>query len=103
MAVSNSSELQKAVDKLLLKEPRWKEAITPAAPGGLPGATSTGRPASGTSTSGGVLDEKDAAAREYYAARPMVSSDGVFTILWQPLKSLLLEDGSRARFKEPPA
>lgn len=96
----SASELKKAVDKLLLKERGWKAATAPPAVGPRPGAVSTGRPSS-SSPVGLAFAEKDAAQREYYDARTLASSDGVFQISWQPIKSILLEGNVRATFKDP--
>lgn len=96
------SELQKAVEKLILKGPGWVPAPAKPNVGPRPGTVSTGRPASAVTRSGFAFEEKDADKREYYAARMLSSSDGVFQISWQPIKSILLEGGGRATFKDPP-
>lgn len=99
--MAKSGELQRAVDKLVQREPGWKSATTPPAVGPRPGTVSTGRPSSSTPV-GVFFAEKDAAPREYYDARALTSSDGIFQISWQPIKSILLEGNVRATFKEPP-
>lgn len=101
--MGGASELEKAIDKLMMREKGWKRYKPAPAVGARPGAVTTGRPSGASSVSGSAsaFAEKDYLQREYYAARPLVSSDGIFTIMWQPIKSVLLEDGSRATFREP--
>lgn len=93
----SAGSLQDALGRLV-GEPPGFEPLAPSPPvGERPGAVAVGRPGS----SSGIFAEKDYSQREHYAARTLVSSDGIFTILWQPIKSILLEDGTRATFKGP--
>ena len=98
MPAKGSSELQKAVDRLIKTEPGWKEATRPPARGGKAGSTSTGRPTAGQSAIS--LIEPDASAREYWAPRTLRSTDGVLTIEVAPIKTVVFADGS-ASFAEP--
>ena len=101
-----ASELQKAVEKLIKTEPGWK-AFEPVAPvGGRAGAVSTGRPSSASPTSAPLsptLEESDAALREYFGARLLTSSDGLFTIELRPIKKIVLTGDGALIFKDPPA
>lgn len=54
-----------------------------------------------SSGGGGAFDELDYASREYWTTVDVHSTDGLLTIQERPIKSILLTDGSRARFKEP--
>jgi hypothetical protein len=101
---ASASPLQDAINRLTEREPVWKQFQPKPPVGAKPGARSTGRPSSSSAGSGGAgFDEADAALREYYAPRTLTSSDGIFTISWQPIKSILLEGDVRATFKDPPA
>lgn len=102
--MSGASELQKAVDKLLRKEPRWREATQPPAKGAQPGQVATGRPATGgTAASGSGFVEAAAALREYWAERTIAtSSDGLFVIMGAPIKKVFGSPGP-LEFKDPPA
>lgn len=100
-----ASELQKAVDKLIKREPGWKQATTPPKVGPRPGTVSTGRPASAPGAGGATLTfvEQDYALRETYDERVLASSDGVFEIAWRPTKKIIGEAGGVIELKEPPA
>lgn len=96
-----ASELQKAINKLVSKEPRWRVFDPKPVVGGRPSARSTGFPGS---TGGGVsLEERDATEREYWPAQPFTTSDGVFTFELEPIKSLTLTSGDKFKLAEPPA
>lgn len=97
-----ASELQKAIDKLVAKEPRWREFDPKPSVGARPGKKSTGRPASAAGTGAPFFDEADYTAREYWPDVVSTSSDGVFTVEEGPIKSILLKGGDRAKFAQPP-
>lgn len=100
--MSRASDLERAIDRLVRPEqgvPRFEPA---PAVGPRPGAVTTGRPSSSGGV-GGAFAEKDYSKREYYSDRSMTSSDGIITIVWSPIKSLLLTSNDLATFKEPPA
>lgn len=99
-----SSPLQDAIDRLIKREPGWEKFKRPPDKGGRPGAVATGRPsATGGSGQQVTLEELDASLREYWGAKILTSSDGLFTIEVEPLKKLRLKDGSDFLFAEPPA
>lgn len=101
--MSRASDLERAIDRLVRPEqgvPRFEPA---PAVGPRPGAVTTGRPSSAGGVGGRALAEKDAAQREYHAQRAMQSSDGIITIVWEPIQSILLMDDSRFPFGDPPA
>lgn len=102
--MSAASELQKAVDKLLKKEPRWREATQPPAKGPQPGQVATGRPATGgAAASGSGFVEADAALREYWAERIVAtSSDGLFVLMGAPIKKVFGSPGPQ-EYRDPPA
>lgn len=99
----SASELQKAVDKLIKREPGWKAATQPPNKGPKPGKVATGYPASpaGQQSGGVAFVESDYTQREYWPAINITSSDGLFVLSYQPIKSVLLEGGDRATFKQP--
>ena len=101
--MAGASELDKAVEKLTTREKGWAKFRRLPAAGARPGTVTTGRPSTTSSTSSSPFAEKDYAQREHYADRALTSSDGVFTLVWSPIKSILLEGNVRATFKEPPA
>ncbi|WP_068634723.1 hypothetical protein [Thauera butanivorans] len=100
-AAPNSSALEKALQRLLEREPGWKHFVRPEAKGARPAAVGTGVPADGGAQGGGVFDEADAALRTYYPARTLTSTDGLFTFRIEPIKSLRLTSGHNATFKDP--
>lgn len=99
---AGASELQKAVDKLLKREPGWRRAITPPDKGAKPGGTSVGRPASGA---GGGLElvEDDASTREYHPA-PLIlrSADGILTVEVEAIKTVRLRGNLSLELAMPP-
>lgn len=97
-----ASELQKAVEKLVKREPGWKAFEPPPNVGARPGEVSKGRPASSSPSSAATLEESDAALREYFSARMLTSSDGLFTIEVRPIKKIVLVGNGAFIFKEPP-
>lgn len=96
-----ASPLQEAVERLLKKEPGWKNFIKKPTVGGRAGSVSVGTPGAGPGGNGGVFDEADFDQREYWPERTLLSSDGFFSFSYRPIRSILLEDGSRATFEEP--
>mgnify|MGYP000894229530 CR=1 FL=1 len=98
--MASASELQKAVDKLLLREPGWRKATQPPAMGPRPGGVGVGRPASGTTAL--ELIEEDASTRQYYAPVVLRTSDGLFTIEVEPIRQISLRGNIPFRFAEPP-
>ncbi|MFT3758422.1 hypothetical protein [Thauera sp.] len=101
MARASSSELQRAIDRLLKKEPGWKNFIPKPAVGARPGGIGTGQPASGGST-GVTLEERDASLRTYHAGRPLRSVNGILTFIEEPIESITLVDGKMI-FADPGA
>lgn len=101
--MAGASELDKAVDKLIKREKRWAEFKRAPAVGERSGAVSTGRPsATASSGGGGAFAESDYTAREYWPERELArTTDGLFVFLGQPIKSIALEGGGKATFKEP--
>lgn len=101
--MAGASELEKAVKRLVDKQPGWKAFDKRPAVGGRPGAVTTGRPASAGQTTGAVvLEETDYALREYWAPRTLQSSDGLFVWHEEPIKRIVLTDGAQFLFDDPP-
>lgn len=73
--------------------------------GARPGGVAVGRPGAGTGGQGqavGAFTETDYTLRQYWPERvTATSSDGLFVLLDQPIKSIDLEQGGPATFKEP--
>lgn len=102
--MSTSYELEKALERLLDKKGGWSKLDDRPAVGGRPGGVGVGLPGSAPSVGGIVsLEEKDAAAREYFPARMLLTTDGIFAFSESHIKSILLVDDSRFVLKEPPA
>lgn len=105
------SELKKAIERLIEREPGWRNfqrpANTPAAP--IPARRGVGMSAQATaapSEGGGgevVLVEADASLREYWPARVRTTSDGLWSWEERPIKSIMLTTGDPFAFAEPPA
>lgn len=100
--MAGASELQKAIDRLTKAEPDWKAFDKKPAVGGRPGAVSTGRGVGGASAGALSLVESDATLREYHAARTLTTSDGIFSIEWEPIKKVMLVGGGSMQFQDPP-
>lgn len=95
------SELQKAVNKVLLKEPLWKKAIEPPAPAQpIPAARGTGasniaaKGAGGTASASLTYTETAYADRTYWPDRTFRSTDGLITFVEGPIKSVKMLDGA---------
>lgn len=100
--MAGASELQNAIDRLVKAEPGWKAFDKKPAVGGKPGAVSTGRGAGGAAAGALSLVESDATLREYYDARTLTTSDGIFSIEWEPIKKMLMIGGGSITFQDPP-
>lgn len=95
----SESELQKAVNKLVAREPGWKKVL-PALAGASPigPAIGVGKPRAAT-RAGGIsspLTEVSFASREYYPVY-VTSTDGMFS--FQALKSATFLDAAGAEVK----
>lgn len=95
----NAAELEKHLRRLLGKGPERfiplpPSPVRPAVPGGIARGTPGG---SGQS----AFIEDDYDDREYYPAQTVRTSDGLFAIEIEPIKSILLTSGDRAQFKSP--
>lgn len=95
----SASELQKAVDKLIKREPGWRAATQPPAKGAKPGKVATGYPASATGTA--RFAESDYTLRQYWDAVLNSTTDGIFSWEEHPIKSVALEGGDSMTFKQP--
>lgn len=62
----------------------------------IPAGVGVGAPSGGGSSAGiaSPLSEPDPTSRTYHAARQLQSSDGLFAIEYQPLKSLSMTDAT---------
>jgi hypothetical protein len=100
-AATNSSALEKALQRLLEREPGWKNFIRPENKGARPAAVGTGLPATSEQQRGGAFEEEDAALRTYYPVKTLTSTDGLFTLQIEPIKSIRLSSGDDAKFAEP--
>lgn len=99
----SASELKKAVERFVKKEPGWEPFTLPPEKGAKAQSRSVGRPGASAESSGGggVITEDDYSQREHWPARTVVTSDYLFAIEYQPIKSLLDVSGDRHTFKEP--
>lgn len=98
----SSKSLQQSIERLVTKDPGWHPLGTAPAVGARPASKAVGRPG-GTQQTSGSFDfiETLYSAREYWPAVQVTSSDGVFTLEIEPIKSILLDTGERAQFQEP--
>ncbi|MFT3758968.1 hypothetical protein [Thauera sp.] len=97
---SNASTMEKALKRLLEREPGWKKFVRPEAKGARPAAIGTGVPAT-SEQKGSAFEEKDAALRTYYPVKTLTLTDGLFTLQVEPIKSIRLSSGDDAKFAEP--
>lgn len=95
-----ASPLQEAIERLIKKEPGWRNFAPKPAVGGRPGSVSIGTPGAGAD-GGLAFEEDDFEQREYWPERTLLSSDGFFSFSYRPIRSILLKDGTRATFQEP--
>lgn len=96
-----SSELQKAIERLVKREPGWEQFKALPEVGARPGAKSVGRPSSAAATLDMILDEADYDLREHWQGRSLTTSDGVFVIEWLPIKKVQLVGNGSMNFLEP--
>lgn len=96
-----SSELQKAINKLVEIRPGWKEFVPPPAKGAKEAVVGKGVPGGGGKSAGGGFDESDYTLRQYWPAVNLASSDGIFVVAVEPIKSIALTGNAQATFKEP--
>lgn len=94
-----ASPFKGALDRFIKDNPGWAPIADGIPQGRKPGQVSTGRPAS--ASSGTAFEEMDYNSREYYSPRAVTSSDGLFVIELEPIKSMLLVGNNRATFREP--
>lgn len=100
MAASTGA-LKDAIKKLVEDAPGWKKFEKQPAVGGRTSSIGTGRPAAAGGGAGGFV-EVDYSKREYYAERTVVSTDGIFALVYKPAKKLVGENSMTLEFKEPP-
>lgn len=73
------------------------------AQGAKPPAVGKSKSGGGKSSGGGNnLVELSYATREYYDERSIFSSDGTISMRVRPIKAIVLTNGQRLEFKEPP-
>ena len=96
--------LQDALKRLVLEPDGARLPDAPPPVGAQAREVSTGRPASAAAPAaggGGGFAESDYALRQYWPARTLTSSDGIFSVSVQPIRSLALVGGGQATFAEP--
>lgn len=97
------------LNRVITHPARAREPLPPAAgQAAIPGR-GEGKPTAGGTGSGiaSPLTEPDAAERTYHPEQALTSSDGVFTIMIEPLQRLVLQDANSAEvvveYAIPPA
>lgn len=103
MAVDASSDpglLEKALRRIVQEQKGWAKFVPPEAKGARPGTVGTGVPAS-AGEGGATIEEEDASLRTYWPAKTLTSTDGLFTLQVEPIKSLRLRSGDDATFDNP--
>lgn len=97
----SAAGLQQAAKRLTSEAKGFEPVKAVPTKGARPGERSTGRPSSGGGTTVNTLQELDFAAREYWPAVELASSDGLFTFTVQPIKKISLVGGGVFLFDEP--
>lgn len=97
----SAAKLQQAASRLVVSTGAAKARSAPQAKGAKAGAVSTGRPSSGGSGSGSSLAESDFTLRQFWPTVNFSSSDGLFTVQVQPIKSINLGGSKVMTFKQP--
>lgn len=93
--------LEKALRRLVEQSPNgWAKFQKPEAKGARPGTVGTGVPAAAGTTSAG-FEEEDAALRTYWPAKTLTSTDGLFQLQVEPIKTIRLRSGDTATFDNP--
>jgi len=105
------SETKKALNKLIDRESTWYTKLDETAPATpIPASRGVGRPAAGNSAAagGGIsspLKEKAYSDRTYYEDYSLETSDGIFTLIVKPVKTLTFYDAAGEKvvfeFEEP--
>lgn len=101
----SASGLQQAAKRLTAKSKGFEPVKTVPNKGARPGERSTGRPSASTgqtATATGSFEESDFALRTYWGPAVLTSSDGIFTIEVEPIKSIALTGGGVFNFQAPP-
>lgn len=94
--------LEQSLVRLVGAGEGYKPLTGAPAVGSRPGGVSTGRPAGAATQAGAVIfAEGDVTLREYWPKVTYTSTDGLFVIEAEPIKTIYMEDGSTATFKEP--
>jgi len=94
------SETKKALNKLIDRESTWYTKLDETAPATpIPASRGVGRPAAGNASSagGGIsspLTEREYADRTYHPAKTLTTSDGIFTLVVNPVKKIVFYDAS---------
>lgn len=102
-----SSEIQRAIQALVEREPGWQRFQPAPTKGAKPAAIGKGVPGgAGSSRGGGGLEESDYNQRTFWPVSTLstfVTSDGIFMHEEEPLKSISLVGGGLFSLKEPVA
>lgn len=86
-----TSELQKAIDKLVKKEPGWKEFL-PKEPSPIPDSAGKAPNVLASAPSGGSgLTERAYNERTYHPRKTIRSTDGVLTFQFDPIKTVTMK------------
>lgn len=101
----SAREIQTAVRRLVGGDQGYKTLDPVPVVGAQPGSVSVGHPGGGgTAAASSVVAfaESSYALREYWPERvAATSSDGIFVVMDEPIKTVALEGGEFATFKEP--
>lgn len=96
-----ADKLQRALQRLV-DSGRDFEPFEPLPERGeRPPTRSVGAPGGNPRRSSSGFVEADYLEREYWPAQEIESSDGIFTLEVEPIRSILLDSGERAEFAEP--
>lgn len=86
-----ASELQKAIDKLVQKEPGWKEFI-PKEASPIPDSAGKAPNVIPSAPSGGsALTERSYKERTYHPRQTIRSTDGILTFQFDPIKTVTMK------------
>lgn len=98
----SAREIQQAVRRLVGGDQGYKPLDGLPVVGAQPGRVSVGHPGGSSSAAGVSFTESDYTLRQYWPERvAATSSDGLFVIIEQPIKSIELIEGGPATFAEP--
>lgn len=100
--MTRASELDKAIEKLVRREPGWKKFVPAPAVGARPGVRTTGRPSANAGQLGDLV-ESDYTTRAWWPEYTVETTDGVFSFVFEDVRTIVFDDGRKLELAQRPA